>query len=61
MRCSDPCKARFLHMVRLDHLTIPVTDLARSRIWYTANLGMKIEFEIPGRAAVALQDDTAFI
>ena len=44
-------------MVRLDHITIPVTDLARSRIWYTANLGMKIEFEIPERITVALQDD----
>lgn len=45
-------------MVRLDHLTIPVTDLARSSSWYTAHLGMKIEFEIPERATVALQDDT---
>jgi len=44
-------------LIRLDHLTIPVTDLARSRTWYTANLGMKIEFEIPERTTVALQDD----
>ena len=45
-------------MVRLDHLTIPVTDLARARAWYTGNLGMKVEFEIPERGTAALQDDT---
>ena len=44
-------------MVRLDHLTIPVTDLAQSRAWYTGNLGMKVEFEIPERKTTALQDD----
>lgn len=44
-------------MVRLDHITIPVTRLARSSVWYTGNLGMKIEFEIPERKTVALQDD----
>lgn len=34
-------------MIRLDHITIPVTGLARSSEWYTENLGMKVEFEIP--------------
>ena len=44
-------------MVRLDHLTIPVRQYARSREWYTNNLGLKVEFEIPERKTVALQDD----
>ena len=44
-------------MVRLDHLTIPVRKLDRSRSWYTDNLGLKVEFEIPERRTVALQDD----
>ena len=44
-------------MVRLDHITIPVTRLVRSSEWYTGNLGMKVEFEIKERKTVALQDD----
>ena len=44
-------------MVRLDHLSIPVRQQARSREWYTSNLGLKVEFEIPARNTVALQDD----
>jgi catechol 2,3-dioxygenase-like lactoylglutathione lyase family enzyme len=44
-------------MIRLDHLSIPVRDHARSREWYTKHLGLKIEFEVPERMTVALQDD----
>jgi len=44
-------------MIRLDHLAIPVTDQIRSRDWYTANLGLKVEFEVPEHKTVALQDD----
>ena len=44
-------------MIRLDHLAIPVRDHARSREWYTKNFGFKIEFEVPERKTVALQDD----
>src|SRR5262245_64152412 len=44
-------------MIRLDHLTIPVSDVARSRDWYTNNLGLQVEFEIPQRKTVALKDD----
>ena len=44
-------------MIRLDHLAIPVRDHARSREWYTKNLGLKVEFEVPERKTVALQDD----
>ncbi len=44
-------------MVRLDHLAIAVRDCVRSREWYTRNFGLKVEFEIPERKTVALQDD----
>ena len=44
-------------MIRLDHIAIPVTQLARSREWYTANLGLKVEFEVVAHKTVALQDD----
>jgi|SRR5215470_8019107 len=44
-------------MTRLDHLAIPVSDHIRSRDWYTANLELKVEFEVPERQTVALQDD----
>jgi predicted enzyme related to lactoylglutathione lyase len=44
-------------MIRLDHLAIPVRDHARSREWYTKNFGLKVEFEVPERKTVALQDD----
>jgi catechol 2,3-dioxygenase-like lactoylglutathione lyase family enzyme len=44
-------------MIRLDHLAIPVTQLARSCEWYTSNLGLKVEFEVSEHKTVALQDD----
>jgi catechol 2,3-dioxygenase-like lactoylglutathione lyase family enzyme len=44
-------------MTRLDHLTIRVRDLDAARAWYVGHLGMKLEFEVPGRRTVALQDD----
>src|SRR5262245_30743117 len=44
-------------MIRLNHLALLVGNYRRSRDWYTANLGMKVEFEIPERNTVALQDD----
>jgi catechol 2,3-dioxygenase-like lactoylglutathione lyase family enzyme len=44
-------------MIHLDHLTIFVADVARSREWYTQHIGLKLEFEIPGANAAALQDD----
>ena len=47
-------------MVRFDHLRIPVTDLARSRRWYVDTLGLKVEFEVPDRQTVALQDGSDF-
>ena len=47
-------------MLRFDHLRIPVTDLARSRRWYVHTLGLAVEFEVPERQTVALQDSHDF-
>ena len=47
-------------MVKVDHMGLPVTDARRSRDWYVANLGFKVEFEVPERKTVALQDDAGF-
>src|SRR5262245_29851433 len=47
-------------MVKLNHLTIPVTQHSHSREWYTGNLGLKVEFEVPERKTVALRDDNDF-
>jgi len=47
-------------MIKLDHLRIPVTDLARSREWYVRTLGLTVEFEVPERRTVALQDSADF-
>jgi catechol 2,3-dioxygenase-like lactoylglutathione lyase family enzyme len=47
-------------MLKLDHLRIPVADVARSRDWYTRTLGLKVEFEVPDRQTVALQDTEDF-
>ena len=44
----------------LDHLTIAVSDLSRSRAWYTSVLGLRVEFEVPAQSAVALQDSGGF-
>jgi catechol 2,3-dioxygenase-like lactoylglutathione lyase family enzyme len=47
-------------MLKLDHLRLPVTDLARSRDWYVGTLGLTVEFDVPQRQAVALQDTEDF-
>jgi catechol 2,3-dioxygenase-like lactoylglutathione lyase family enzyme len=47
-------------MMKFDHLSIPVTSVDRSREWYIATLGLKVEFELPERRAVALQDSDGF-
>jgi catechol 2,3-dioxygenase-like lactoylglutathione lyase family enzyme len=46
--------------MKLDHLRIPVTSLARSRAWYVGTLGLTVEFEVPDRQTVALQDGEDF-
>jgi catechol 2,3-dioxygenase-like lactoylglutathione lyase family enzyme len=47
-------------MLKFDHLRIPVSDLARSRDWYVRTLGLAVEFELPERQTVALQDTDGF-
>lgn len=47
-------------MVKFDHMSLPVADARRSRDWYVANLGFRVEFEVPDRHTVALQDDAGF-
>jgi catechol 2,3-dioxygenase-like lactoylglutathione lyase family enzyme len=44
----------------LDHLTIHVSNLDRSKSWYTSVLGLIVEFEVPARFAAALQDSGGF-
>lgn len=44
----------------MNHLQIAVSNLTRSRDWYTQTLGLKVEFEIPDRNAVALQETAGF-
>jgi len=47
-------------MLRFNHLTIPVREWTISRDWYVQILGLKVEFEIPDRRTVALQDQSDF-
>jgi catechol 2,3-dioxygenase-like lactoylglutathione lyase family enzyme len=47
-------------MMKFDHLSIPVSDAVRSCEWYVATLGLKVEFEVPERRTVALQDSDGF-
>ena len=47
-------------MMKFDHLSIPVTDVSRSREWYVTTLGLRVEFELPERRAIALQDSDGF-
>ena len=47
-------------MMKLDHLAIPVSDVARSRDWYVSQLGLAVEFEVAERGLVALQDSEEF-
>jgi catechol 2,3-dioxygenase-like lactoylglutathione lyase family enzyme len=45
-------------MMRLDHMSLPVSDWRRSRDWWRDVLGFKVEFEIPDRSSVAMVDET---
>jgi catechol 2,3-dioxygenase-like lactoylglutathione lyase family enzyme len=46
--------------MKLDHLNLPVRDLARSRAWWVETLGLKVEFEVPDTRTVALNDGEGF-
>ena len=45
-------------MVKFDHMTLPVSDVRKSRDWYVNNLGFKVEFERGGTTAI--QDSAGF-
>jgi catechol 2,3-dioxygenase-like lactoylglutathione lyase family enzyme len=47
-------------VIKFDHVRIPVADLTRSRAWYLRTLGLTVEFEVPERKTVALQDSDGF-
>jgi catechol 2,3-dioxygenase-like lactoylglutathione lyase family enzyme len=47
-------------MMKFDHLSLPVRDLEKSREWYVSALGLEVEFEVPDRRTVALQDGEGF-
>jgi predicted enzyme related to lactoylglutathione lyase len=49
-------------VVRLDHLSLPVSDWRRSRDWYVGAFGFVVEFELEGggargRGVAAIQDE----
>jgi len=47
-------------MVKFDHMNLPVANSQASRDWYVKNFGFKVEFEVPERQTVAIQDDAGF-
>jgi catechol 2,3-dioxygenase-like lactoylglutathione lyase family enzyme len=47
-------------MMKFDHLSLPVSDLDRSRAWWVESLGLKVEFEVPNTRTVALNDGEGF-
>lgn len=47
-------------MLKFDHLAIPVGSWTASRDWYVETLGLTIEFEVPDRSTVAVQDEHNF-
>jgi catechol 2,3-dioxygenase-like lactoylglutathione lyase family enzyme len=47
-------------MMKFDHLSLPVSNLERSRAWYVGTLGLAVEFEVPDRRAVSLADSDGF-
>lgn len=47
-------------MVKLDHLTLAVSDYLAARDWYVNQLALVLEFEIPERGVAALQDSDGF-
>src|SRR4029077_20199187 len=61
----QPRAGRRLHkalrgVMKFDPLTLPVSNLDRSRDWYVATLGLKVEFEIAASRSVSLQDGEGF-
>ena len=47
-------------MIKFDHMSLPVAEPEKSKDWYVANFGFAVEFEIPERGIVAIQDSADF-
>ena len=47
-------------MIKLDHLEIYVDDREEARRFYVEHLGFRVEFEVPERKLIAIQDDFDF-
>jgi catechol 2,3-dioxygenase-like lactoylglutathione lyase family enzyme len=47
-------------MIKFDHMGLPVSDPQASRDWYVRHFGFSVEFEVPERRTIALQDDADF-
>ena len=47
-------------MIKLNHLSLAVSDYRTSRDWYVRTLGLKPEFELSDRRVAAVQDDADF-
>ena len=41
-------------MMKFDHLCLPVSSLERSRDWYIATLGLKVEFFVASSYAALI-------
>lgn len=44
-------------MIKLDHLTLVVSDYAASRDWYSGCFGLRVTFEHPAARVAGLEDD----
>ena len=47
-------------ILKLDHLTIVVSDWRKSRDWYINTLDLELDFEIPEDCTAGLKDDAGF-
>jgi catechol 2,3-dioxygenase-like lactoylglutathione lyase family enzyme len=47
-------------ILKLDHLTIVVSDWRKSRDWYIRTLDFELDFEIPEDCTAAVKDDAEF-
>ena len=56
----SPLEEQEIALVKFDHMTIPVSNWIASRDWYVNVLGLKVEFEVPDRLTVAVQDQFDF-
>jgi catechol 2,3-dioxygenase-like lactoylglutathione lyase family enzyme len=46
--------------IKLNHMSLIVKDVQKSRDWYVGNLGLNLEFEVLKNGFVALEDSEGF-